>query len=106
MRQFCCSYEWDDGEQQKWDGFIRRVTGYGSHYEVLISSRSSLRVLIGTSSSGLFACLPDYPSGCNLSTLTDLFYNREKLILSMGNPVDATTVACALHSLADELDFD
>lgn len=106
MRKFCCSYEWDDGERQKWDGFIRRIICYGSHYEVLISSRSSLRVILGKSSLGLFACVPDYPSGCNLSTLTDLRYNKEKLILSMGNPVDATTVACALQSLADVLDLD
>lgn len=88
-----------------WDGLISQITDFGGIYEVFITSRSSLRVLIGKCTSGLFACLPDYQAGCRLSTLDDTFYNSEKLIYAMENPVDGTTVACALKALAKVLKF-
>lgn len=105
MMRFRCSYQWDPDERDDWDGIVNKITCFGSHYEVFITSRSSLRVLIGKCTSGLFACLPDYQAGCYLSTLKDTFYNSEKLIYAMENPVDGTTVACALKALADVLKF-
>lgn len=106
MIRFRCSFQWDVAERDDWDGFIKQITCFGSHYEVLIASRSSIRVLIGKCTSGLFACLPDYQAGCNLSALDDTFYNSERLIYAMESPVDGTTVACALRALATVLDFD
>lgn len=105
MIHFRCSYHWDEDERDDWDGFIKGITSFGNHYEVFITSRSSIRVLIGKTTSGLFACLPDYQAGCYLSTLDDTFYNSERLIYAMENPVDGTTVACALKALAKVLDF-
>ena len=106
MIQFHCSYRWDDGSKDVWKGTVNQIIPFGSHYEVFILSRSSLRVLIGKSSSGLFACLPDFSVGCHLSSLNDAFYNNEKLIHALGNAVDSTTVACALKALASTLTFD
>jgi hypothetical protein len=105
MIEFRCTYQWDENEKDDWYGAIKQIINYGSHYEVFISSRSSLRVLIGESSSGLFACLPDFRAGCHLSTLDDTFYNSEKLIYALSNPVDGTTVACALNALTSILRF-
>lgn len=107
MMHFRCSFQWDEDERDDWDGCINQIIYYGSHYEVLITSRStSIRVLIGICTSGLFACLPDYQTGCGLSALDDTFYNSERLIYAMENPVDGTTVACALKALATVLEFN
>ena len=105
MTRFHCSYKWDDGSKDIWYGTVNQIINYGSHYEVLILSRSSLRVLVGESTSGLFACLPDFCVGCHLSKLDDTFYNSEKLIRALDNVVDGTTVACALKALASVLNF-
>lgn len=105
MIQFRCSYHWDPDERDDWDGVINHITPFGGLYEVSITSRSSLRVLVGKCTLGLFACLPDYQAGCHLSALDDTFYNSEKLIYAMENPVDGTTVACALKALAKVLVF-
>jgi hypothetical protein len=105
MIQFHCSYQWDDGSKDAWKGTVNQIIHFGSHYEVLILSRSSLRVLVGQSTSGLFACLPDFSVGCHLSTLNDTFYNSEKLIHALDNAVDGTTVAYALKALASVLNF-
>jgi hypothetical protein len=109
MIRFRCSYQWDQDERDErddWDGVINRITYFVNHYEIFITSRSSLRVLIGKHTYGLFACIPDYQAGCYLGALNDTFYNSEKLISSMENPVDGTTVACALKALSNVLKFD
>lgn len=105
MMTFRCTYQWDKDERDDWFGTIRSIENYGNHYEVFIVSRSSLRVIVGKSTSGFFACIPDEQVGCHLSTLDDTFYNSEKLIYALTNPVDGTTVACALHALSNILKF-
>jgi hypothetical protein len=50
--------------------------------------------------------MPDFQAGCHLSCLNDFFFNREKLIAALNNPVDGTTVACALKKLSDILVFE
>lgn len=101
---FQCSYRWEDGKET-WPGTIANIISYGSHYEIQIQSRSSIRVLLGKSSSGLFACMPDFGSGCHLSTLNDTFYNGERLVYALDNAVDGTTVAYALKALSGTLSF-
>ncbi len=103
---FHCLHHWNDGEIDKWIGYINSINCFGSHYEVFINSRSSIRVLVGRSTSGLFACLPDFMVGCHLSKLDDVFYNKEKLNIAMDNLIDAITVANALNSISDMLDFN
>lgn len=105
MIQFRCSYQWDEDERDDWQGFVTQIIPLGSQYEVLISSRSSIQVVVGKCSSGLYACLPDYQAGCLLGALEDTFFNSERLIYAMENPVDGTTVACALKVLAKVLEF-
>ena len=105
MIQFHCSYQWDDGSKDIWHGTVSQVINFGSHYEIFILSRSSLRVLVGQSTSGLFACLPDFSAGCHLSALNDTFFNSEKLIHALGNVVDGMTVAYAFKALEPFLNF-
>lgn len=98
---FTCT--WDhEGTQEVWDGRIISLESHGGHYEIHIESRSSLRVIIGRSTSGGFACLPDYRIACPLAHLKDCFWNTEQLVSVLGN-VDGITVARALYSIADEI---
>lgn len=87
---------------ETWTGSICSFVNYGSHYEIRIDSRSSILVLIGKTSQGNFACMPDFSAGCHLGTLDDQFYSTEKLTSVMGN-VDGITVASALAAIADKI---
>ena len=89
---------------ERWPATITYMKNYGSHYEFMIISRSSIRVIIGRSTSGNFACIPDFDVGCHLSDLDDIFWNKEKLTKALGK-VDGITVAYALQAIADKVDF-
>jgi len=58
---------------ENWLGMITNLTKFGNHYELRIESRSGFIVIIGKTSYGNFACIPDYDIGCHLSNLKDLF---------------------------------
>jgi hypothetical protein len=87
---------------EKWAGRITAIKSYGSHIELRIESRSSILVLIGQTTSGHFACMPDFGAGCYLADLKDIFWNTEKLTAVLGK-VDGITVAYALSSISDQL---
>lgn len=105
--QFQCFHRWEDeDERETWAGEITEVESYGGHYEFRIRSRSNIRVLVGKFSFGLFACIPDFKAGCFLGSLSDIFYNKERLIQAMGNIVDAVTVAYALNTLSGHISLE
>jgi hypothetical protein len=106
MIRFRCWYQGDEAEDDDWEGYIQEIKFFESHYEILIISRSSIRIIIGKSSLGNFICIPDFQAGCKLSRLKDTFFNSEQLIYAMESPVDGTTVACALNALADVIKLD
>jgi hypothetical protein len=87
-----------------WTGSITSIINYGSHYEITIESRSSILVLLGKTSMGNFACMPDFGAGCHLGTFDDKFYSTEKLSNVLGK-IDGITVASALYSIADKIHF-
>ena len=97
---FTCSWN-NDGTEEVWNGRIISLFHHGSHDEIHIESRSSLRVIIGRSTTGGFACLPDYRIACPLAHLRDCFWNTEQLVSVLGD-VDGITVARALYCIADE----
>jgi hypothetical protein len=89
-----------EGENEKWEGVIKKCERHEEHFEIMIQSRSSIMVLFGKSSRGGFACIPDFGAGCHLSDLKDKFWNTEKLTEVLGK-IDGITVATALYALAD-----
>lgn len=89
--------------KETWTGRITSMINYGSHYEIKIVSRSSIMVLLGKTTLGNFACMPDFGAGCHLSELKDKFYSTEKLCDVMGK-IDGITVACALAAIAAKID--
>ncbi|MBK5201880.1 MAG: hypothetical protein JJE21_10200 [Spirochaetaceae bacterium] len=48
--------------------------------------------------------MPDFGAGCHLGTLDDKFYSTEKLSNVLGK-IDGITVASALYSIADKIQF-
>ena len=88
--------------KETWTGTINSFINYGSHYEINIVSRSSILVLLGKTSQGSFACMPDFGAGCHLANLKDEFYSTEKLTSVMGK-IDGITVASALAAIADKI---
>ncbi|MGI5912754.1 MAG: hypothetical protein ACOX6E_09325 [Syntrophomonadaceae bacterium] len=102
---FSCYHQWENEKKEAWTGKVAQIYPYGSHYEIFLHSRSSIRVLVGKTCSGFFACVPDFRAGCHLSSLDDLFYNREKVLAAIDNVIDASTVAFALKHLATTLKF-
>jgi hypothetical protein len=100
---FNCKMDLDD-KIVCWNGLIYDIHNYGNHYELKIESRSNLTVIIGCTSSGNFACIPDFNVGCHLSNLRDKFWNMERLSQIIGD-VDGTTIAFALHAAADYINL-
>ena len=97
MHTFTCK-----NRRETWTGSIAKLNNYGTHYELLIQSRSSIMVLFGKTSLGYFACMPDFNADCHLAKLNDTYWNTERLTKVLGK-VDGITVAAALASLANEL---
>lgn len=89
-------------KKEYWNGHIYSWKDFGSHYELEINSRSRIHVLLGRTSYGNFACMPDFDAGCHLAELDDVFYNTEKLCRVLGK-VDGITVANAIASFYEEL---
>lgn len=92
----------NSNKREQWNGEISYYKDYGSHYELEINSRSRIHVILGNTSYGNFACMPDFDAGCHLAELDDIFYNTEKLCRVLGK-VDGITVANAIASFYEEL---
>ncbi|MBK5201615.1 MAG: hypothetical protein JJE21_08840 [Spirochaetaceae bacterium] len=90
-------------KKETWTGRITSMINYGSHFEIKIESRSGILVLLGKTTLGNFACMPDFGAGCHLAKLKDKFYSTEKLSNVLGK-IDGITVACALAAIADKID--
>jgi hypothetical protein len=86
-----------------WYGNITSLKDYGKHFEIFIQSRSSIMVIVGKTSRGLFACMPDYETGCHLVNLSDKYWNTERLSEVLGK-IDGITVANALFSITEKVE--
>lgn len=98
---FICKLSTDE-RSESWTGTIKEIINHGSHYEIVIDSRSSIKVIVGTTEYGNFACIPDWGAGCYLANYKDTFWNEERLSKALG-AVDGITVAKALYAIADYL---
>lgn len=89
-----------ENKKESWQGHIRYLKNYGSHYEMYVESRSVLIITFGKTSSGNFLCIPNINVGCELGALKDRFWNKERLISVLGK-IDGITVEEALHTVSD-----
>ena len=102
MIKFSCELKTNGRKKEYWNGQILYWKDFGSHYELEISSRSRIHVLLGQTSYGNFACMPDFGVGCHLSKFDDISYNTEKLCHVLGK-MEGITVANAIASFYEEL---
>lgn len=101
MDYICYDYDQTKEPKQPWIGRLNLYGVSGAAYEVEIMGRgSSFHAIVGRHRYGNYICIPDHEVGSELSRLTDVFWNWERLSKQM-NEVDAATVAHALNQLAD-----
>jgi len=98
LLKFKCKRKIDKNKFENWEGIIPIVINYGTHFEIIIKSKSSIKALFGKTSRGAFICLPDHGIGCNIANLNDKYWNIESL-LKVLDEVEALTVAEALFAL-------
>ena len=99
--EFVCTTPAVEGEsEEKWLGEVVVKNHSMFMAELLIYGRySCINAVIGKYMSGQYICMPDIDTGCPLSSLSDIFWNRERLSAHM-NETDAVTVAHALRALS------
>ena len=83
---------------EEWDGYIKALHNYGSHYEIHVESRSGFIFMVGKYINGGFISIPCFGVGTDIAYYNDYFWNYELLSILL-NPVDAATVAEALRVL-------
>ena len=99
--EFVCTVPAEEGKrEERWLGEVK-VRSYGPGMaELIIYGRDScINAVTGKYMSGQYICMPDIDTGCPLSRLSDLFWNKERLSANM-NETDAVTVAYALRALS------
>ena len=99
--EFVCTAPADRaGCGQGWSGEVMVRSHSMGMAELLIYGRDScINAVIGKYMSGQYICIPDIDAGCPLSSLSDVFWNRERLSAHM-READAVTVAHALREVS------
>lgn len=86
--------------EREWTGQVEIAIQTAHTVELIIYGRGSrMDAIIGKYSIGLYICIPDINVGCPISSMSDFFWNRQRLSEQM-NQTDAVTVACALKAAA------
>lgn len=86
--------------EREWTGQAEIVFQTADTAELIIHGRGSrMDAIIGRYRIGLYVCIPDINVGCPISSMSDFFWNRERLSEQM-NQTDAVTVAWALKAAA------
>lgn len=84
-----------------WTGEIIPIQLEQEPYEVEVSARGSyFHLLIGHHAYGNFLCIPNWNIGTELASLSDSFWNLERLSGTKLKKVDACSVAYALVELS------
>lgn len=86
--------------EREWKGHVRIVVQTANTVELIIEGRGSyMDTVIGKYRIGLYLCIPEINVGCPISSMSDFFWNRDRLSEQM-NQIDAITVAWALKAVS------
>lgn len=94
----------EDSEAILYDGNIQPYNLSHEPYEATVTARgSSYHILFGHQCNGMFLCIPNWKVGCELASLSDVFWNLHSI---MNNEEtlsyeEATAIAYALRVLAN-----
>ncbi|HKM33172.1 MAG TPA: DUF6618 family protein [Lachnospiraceae bacterium] len=84
-----------------WTGKIIPIQLEQEPYEVEVSARGSyFHLLLGHHAYGNFLCIPNWDIGTELASLSDSFWNLERLSCTKLKKVDACSIAYALLELS------
>ena len=84
-----------------WECSLTLISRQNLFYEAIIKGNgSSFHVIAGPQTYGMFLCIPNWQIGCELSHLSDVFWNSQQLRIHL-NSVDTATVAVGLSHLED-----
>ena len=82
-----------------WSCKLKLIDLHPPFYEAIMEGRgSSFHVIVGPQAHGMFLCIPNWQIGCELSALSDTFWNSEQLSRHL-NPIDTKTVITSLACL-------
>ena len=87
---------------RQWEGSLE-ILQRGNPCEAELCARGSrFHLIVGKHSYGHYLCIPNWDVGTELSSLTDLFWNEERLRhYSRMKKADACTIVSALKVLAE-----
>lgn len=86
---------------QTWECSLDLVSYQPPFYEAIINGNgNSFHVIAGPQINGNFLCIPNWQIGCELSRLSDVFWNSGQLRRHL-NETDTRTVAVGLSYLPD-----
>ena len=92
--------------KESWTGTLTLLRKESGQYEAEICGRGTyFHILVGRHKYGNYLCIPNHDVGCELSDLSDIFWNEERL-RGLMRRVDAVTVATGLvhlPALADDI---
>lgn len=87
--------------RQTWTGTLELLECSSSSCEAVVEARgSSFHLIAGSYQNGNYLCVPNYGIGCELSSFSDKFWNREQLRRQV-NDVDAESLVCAISCLPE-----
>lgn len=90
---------------ETWKANVEYLKEHGDFFDVIIFSRSSIRLMVGCGSWGNFVCVPDFKVGCYLSDFKDISWNIKKLTQLLGR-IDGITAATVIFEIADILEHN
>lgn len=84
-----------------WTGEILPIRLDWEPYEAEVSARGSyFHLIVGRHAHGNYICIPNWDIGTELASLSDSFWNLERLSRTKLKKVDACSVAYALVELS------
>lgn len=96
------SDDYEDSEVITRFGTIEPINVSSEPYEAVVNAEGyRFHILSGTHQNGMFLCIPDWHLGCELSYLSDVFWNLESIngIDDSFSYENATAIAYALKEL-------
>ena len=86
--------------QKTWTGELQLLAHSEYHKEAVINARgSSFHVITGSYEYGNYLCVPNMDFGCELSYLSDTFWNAERIKRHLESPYDVESLVSGLKFL-------